>query len=546
MDITKLTAMKELSAELTQKDIIKIRNVIGIPAGLCERVTTGTQLLTAIKRWKQHNPYLFYLVLQDIRPDMIAVANRLPWLCASAPSEFECRGEELSVKSLIELLKREIKGDEWQLIYMHIENEAGENMGFEMTMEKLLENELMQKELIQLSDLLKGIEREDVVKKLVEFKKVFSNMQEGEFESKFKNEIYKQRKEMAQWETKLKQFALMQYGNVQQMLGSDESVSLSYVYIELTILKQKPRAIKIKDETTYNEIAYLRKIANKEVRISPVDFTAELISYKPIKPEIWCLIGNPGCGKTFLTKRTALRFSSGELVGIIYSISVPCRNTDWHSMESTRYEENKKIESEFIQKWLCLGLPNGPSWTMDLAKHLNESSGAGLLLIMDGLDEFTRKVPFKDTLMYLLLTRQTLIQSTIILTSRPGAWTDISSSHELKIDRYYQVLGFSPENRDLYFKRQIKNETKLEECKNLLARHDELAQLSLIPVNASLFAALIKGQDSTAINTLTNMYYELTLYMIRRELTRMGLQEFSRVERISHLHTDIQECLKGI
>ena len=225
MDISKLVAMKELSAELTPEDIIKIRNVIGIPAGLCERVTTGTQLLTAIKRWKQHNPYLFYLVLQDIRPDMIAVANRLPWLCASAPSEFESRGEELSIKTLIELLKREIKGEEWELIYMHIENDAGENMGFEMTMEKLLENEIMQKELIQLSDLLKGIEREDVVKKLEEYKKVFSNMQEGEFESKFKNEIYKQRKEMAQWETKLKQFALMQYGKVQQMIGNDESVS---------------------------------------------------------------------------------------------------------------------------------------------------------------------------------------------------------------------------------------------------------------------------------------------------------------------------------
>ena len=546
MDISKLVAMKELSAELTPEDIIKIRNVIGIPAGLCERVTTGTQLLTAIKRWKQHNPYLFYLVLQDIRPDMIAVANRLPWLCASAPSEFECRGEELSIKSLIELLKREIKREEWELIYMHIENDAGENMGFEMTMEKLLENEIMQKELIQLADLLKGIQREDVVKKLEEYKKVFSNMQEGEFESKFKNEIYKQRKEMAKCEAKLKQFALMQYGKVQQMIGSDESVSLSYVYIELTILKQKPRAIKMEDETTYNEIAYLRKIANKQVEISPVDFTAELISYKPTKPEIWCLIGNPGCGKTFLAKRTALRFSSCELVGIHYSISVPCRNTDWHAMESTRYEENKKVESEFIQNWLCLGLPVASDWSIDLAKHLHRTDGEGLLLIIDGLDEFTKKVSFKDTFMCLLLTRQTLIQSTIILTSRPGAWTDISSSHELKIDRYYQVLGFSPKNRDLYFKKQITNEVKQKACWDLMERHDEMKQLSLIPVNASLFAALLKGEDSTSINTLTKLYYELTLYMIRRELSRMNLQEFSRVALISDLHTDIQECLKGI
>ena len=545
--LLELSALTELSRDLTPTDCIRIRNAIGLPEGLSEEAKEGFLFLIAFKQWRGHRPHRFYTILRDIHPELITIACKIPWLCASSHSDVEYEEEEeISVKSLIDLLKTEITKGQWVAIYMVVAGETNVNIGFQETLEMLLENGLIHSDLTQLSQIMEVIQRNDIVDKLRVFQRAFNRMEEGEFENKFKREVNKQAKEMAQWETKLKQFALMQYGNVQQMLGSNESVSLSYVYIELTILKQKPRAIKMEDETTYNEIAYLRMIANKQVRISPFDFTAELISYKPTKPEIWCLIGNPGCGKTFLAKRTALRFSSSELVGIIYSISVPCRNTDWHSMESTRYEENKKIESEFIQKWLCLGLPVASDWSIDLAKHLHRTDGAGLLLIIDGLDEFTRKVPFKDTLMCLLLTRQTLIQSTIILTSRPGAWTDISSSHELKIDRYYQVLGFSPENRDLYFKKQIKNETKLEECKNLLARHDELAQLSLIPVNASLFAALIKGQDSTAINTLTNMYYELTLYMIRRELTRMGLQEFSRVERISYLHTDIQECLKGI
>ena len=547
MDITSLIAMKELSANLTEADIIRIRDVIGIPAGLCERVTTGTQLLTAIKRWKQHNPYLFYLVLQDIRPDMIAVANRLPWLCASSPSEIESRGEEeLSIKSLIELLKTEIKADEWQLIYMHIETEAEENIGFEMTMEKLLENDLLQKDLINLSALLGGIDRSDVANKLGQYTKIFSEYQEGEFETKFKREMNKQVREMAQWEERLKQFALIQYGKVKQMIGKDNPVSLSEVYVDLTILQQEPRAINMKDETTYNEIAYLRKIANKEVKITPVDFKKEITLYKPTVPEIWCIIGNPGCGKTFLAKRTALRFSSSELTGIKYSISIPCRSTDWHAMESTRYEEKGKVDSEFIQKWFCLGLPVGSTWSNDLAKHLSQSDGEALLLIIDGLDEFIKKVPFKDTFLCLLLARQTLIKSTIILTSRPGAWTSISSANEPIIDRYYQVLGFSPENRDLYFQIQITNESKLNKCKLLMETHDEMKQLSLIPVNASLFAALMKGEDSTSINTLTKLYYELVLYMIRRELSRMGLKEYSRVSRISNLHEDILTCLYKI
>ena len=542
-----LGASRALLNELKHEEVMQIMSELGVPDGLYQDIKQGTNFLTALKKWSGHNSFQFYQSLTHIRPDLIEVACRVKWLCVSSPDEAECKEEEkLSIKALIELLKSEISKSNWELIYMEITNEAGDNVNFETTLNKLLEKGLIDKNLSALKVIMKEIERDDLVEKLQQYQNAFSAMEEGEFESKLKNEINKQAKEMEQWEQNLKAFLETQYGTVQQMLGDDTTVNLAEVYIDLTILKEKPRPINFKDETTYNEIAYLRKIANKEVEITPVDFTEELLTFEQTKPEIWCLIGNPGCGKTFLAKRTALRFSSSELVGIQYTISIPCRSTDWHSMESTRYEEEKKVESEFIQKWLCLGLPVGPSWTMDLAKHLNESSGEGLLLIIDGLDEFTRKVPFGKTFLCLLLTRQSLTKSTIILTSRPGAWTDISSVHELKITRYYQVLGFSPENRDLYFKKQITNETKLKACWDLMERHDEMKQLSLIPVNASLFAALLKGEDSTSINTLSKLYYELTLYMIRRELLRMGLQEFSRVALISDLHTDIQECLKAI
>ena len=545
--LAELGASNRLLKELKPEEITQILTELRVPEVLYQDIKQGTNFLTALKKWSGLNSYRFYQSLNSVRPDLAPVACRVKWLCVSSPEQTEYKEEEvLSVKTLIELMKSEISKANWELIYMAVTGEAGENVNFEKTLNKLLENGFIDKGLNTLKGILLEIEREDLIEKLQQYQNAFSAMEEGEFESKFKREVNNQAKQMKQWESNLKHFLQIQYGTVQQMLGEDESVNLAEVYIELTILKQKPKAINFKDETTYNEIAYLRKIANKEVEITPVNFTKELTSYKSTRPEIWCLIGNPGCGKTFLARRTALRFSSSDLIGIQYTISIPCRSTDWHAMESTRYEEEKKVESEFIQKWMCLGLPVGPSWTMDLAKHLNESSGEGLLLIIDGLDEFTRKVPFGKTFLCLLLTRLSLTKSTIILTSRPGAWTDISSDHELKIDRYYQVLGFSPENRDLYFMKQIANENKLKACWELMERHDEMKQLSLIPVNASLFAALLKGEDSTSINTLSKLYYELTLYMIRRELSRMGLQEFSRVALISELHTDIQECLKGI
>ena len=194
---------------------------------------------------------------------------------------------------------------------------------------------------------------------------------------------------------------------------------------------------------------------------------------------------------------TALIFGKGQLPKFVYSISIPCRTPDWHEMETSRIESNLPINSEFIQQWLCLGMPVGPSWTSDLAQHLVESDGQDLLLILDSMDEFVREVPFQKTLLFLLLTRRTLTHCTILLTSRPGAYTDISTAHSLRIDRFFHVLGFSPENRDLYFQKQLENEgeDKMNEWKRLLYLHDEIDHLSLVPVNASLFASLVRDLD---------------------------------------------------
>ena len=51
---------------------------------------------------------------------------------------------------------------------------------------------------------------------------------------------------------------------VKQMLGKDKAVSLSHIYIELTIVKEQPKEINYEDETTYNEIAFLREIARSK------------------------------------------------------------------------------------------------------------------------------------------------------------------------------------------------------------------------------------------------------------------------------------------
>ena len=531
----------ELASELTIGEIDQLKFLIQFPMGLCEGNCDGASFLLGMRKWQNFDPYIFSQALTTIgRIDLLTIICKITWLCASQPRSFT---EEYSMKSLLTLLRTEITKREWKIVAVIVYGNLEGEEDFESIITACLSNQLITN-LKALQELFSTINRLDVSDKLRKYETVFAGMAEDEFIFKMKRELVSQTTEIAEWDNKLKSFLENQYTLIQQMIGKSELVDLAHIYVDLTIVKQEPREVNYDDETTYNEISFLRKIANQEIQIQPVNFTTELTSYKATVPEIWCLIGNPGCGKTFLAKRTALRFGKNELKNIRYSISIPCRNTDWHSMELARIEGNKTVTPEFVQEWLCLGLPVLSEWSKDLSKHLSNTNGEGLMLIIDGLDECIKTVKFEETLLFFLLTRQTLHRSTIILTTRPGAWTEHSSKNEFKVNRYYQVLGFSPRNRNLFFKKQL-NEAKFREYTSLLEKYDEISQLSLIPVNASLFAALLKD-ESVTINNLTHLYSELTCYLIRRQLIRMGLKKYAEVTKLQLFHLSIQNCLYTI
>ena len=395
-DLLDLEYITELSKELTLDDVAKLLFFLQVPAGICNKNCDQFVFLQAMQSWKEFKPYLFHQALTNMkRPRLIAIASKLTWLCASEPTQLSDQfTEPLTIKTLLTMLRTEISPNEWKLITIGLKSSIQGKESFESIVSGCLEKKWLTKDLLKFQSMLTYVNRVDVAEKISKYRPLFVGMSEEEFVGKARRELQIQAVEMAQWESSLKKFLEIQNKQVKQMLGKDKSVSLAYVFVELTILKQEPREVKFDDETTYNEIAYLRKIARKEITIEPVDFTDELKSYKSATPEIWCLIGNPGCGKTFLAKRTALRFSQYELTQISYSIAIACRNTDWHNMESTRIEEDRTITAEFVQDWLCIGLPVASEWPKDLSKHLTKSDGEGLLLIIDGLDEFTKKIPF--------------------------------------------------------------------------------------------------------------------------------------------------------
>ena len=88
-------------------------------------------------------------------------------------------------------------------------------------------------------------------------------------------------------------------------IALDEAVvPIGSVYIPLTVIQIKPAKEDAFEESGLNEIEFLRNI-HQQVKLETVevvDFEGIVIKCDSNDNKLWCLIGHPGSGKTFLCK----------------------------------------------------------------------------------------------------------------------------------------------------------------------------------------------------------------------------------------------------
>ena len=564
-----VAGMKQLSKVLTLNDIAKLQVSLAVPSRIIEAVKAssnpGSEFLLQLKKWDEFNPVEFMQVIEEMNNrELLSLAKKIPWLNVSAIQQVTT--ERKTAHTFINLL-RDIAADDWKLIAHNI-TESGDT---EQILNCCIQVGIIAKDLTVLCKAMSEIERNDLVPKIQNYAALFEGLSEEEFKNKLLSEIeFEEEDNHPQWKRKLREYMLLQHRDVSVILDK-ETVALKSVYTPLTVIDEESERVKPEEETTIKEIEFLKKMTkdkrfggrddsddsvsddsdsdgemNKCTRSGMVDFESHISYCRTEKPEVWTLIGNPGCGKTFLCKYAGYNYGIENIENFQYLLCIPCRDTEWHAIEVAR-QEDKEI-NKFIRRWLHISLPLGAGWAESLSRYLMRSGGESLLLIIDGLDEFIKTVPFDTTLLYLLLQKRILPSATVLLTSRPGAWYIISNQFrgQFKVNSHYQVLGFSPENRDSYFKRRMINESKLVDTHKLFNRHEELSLLALVPVNASLFSALFNDTADILAQTITDVYQALITYMVKRQLSRMGLREYTKVSHFHSLSPVIQECIEVI
>ena len=553
VNLEEMKSMNELATSLTCDNVRMLQEKLGIPSAIVEKAGTNPfNFINSLKlQFKTLEPKHFHDALVAIvRGDLIPIANKIEWLNISAAKRTTKEDSSPSAESFVTLLRNEVTSDQWKMILSAIFHEyVSSEVDFDSAFKQCVEGGLISQDMGFLCEMMKAVAREDLVGQIKKHSSVFKDMNETEFRSKMLEELECDETEnQADWVRRLREYTLQQHESVYIHFDDEESISLESVYTPLTIVEEEIMKVKASEETSLNEIEFLRSMSQKEKSLKVVDFVSNISKQNTSKPKILSLIGNPGCGKTFLCKYLAFQYGNNKHTNFQYVITTQCRNEEWHDMEKSREEKEEKITSQFVRKLIAKTLPLTAKWSESLSKYLVKSDGESLLLILDGFDEFTKDVPFKSTLLYSLLQRRILTRSTVIVTSRPGAWNELRNEHaqELKIDTNYQVLGFSPTDRDSYFKKRISTESKLNDTIELFFRHEEINQLSLVPVNASLFTSLFNATNNILSQTLTHLYTALILYIIRRQLSRMALKRLTRVERMAQFHPSILECIDRI
>ena len=539
--------MKELARELTSANVHLLQEILSIPPAIVE--TTGTNalnFLNALKfEIKEFNPSRLIQALETIqRPELIPLTRNIAWLNVGST-----KAAYISTlfESFVTMLKEGVESAQWKLIIgTGLSENVSSEVDFETAFKLCIEGDLVKPDLEILCEAMITVDRHDIVQNIQKYSNVFQGMNKNEFHNKLMNELEcGEKADHENWSNALRAYVKQQNKKVSILLDEEENVLLEHVYTPLTVVKEELANLKVGEDTTLNEIAFLKSMSDNVKKLETVDFISLVSSLDSNEPEILILIGNPGSGKTFLCKYLALLYGTYKLNNFTYVLSVSGRNEEWHQMEKMRQESELEIEEEFIQKWLSLSIPMSIRWYKSLTKHLTKTGGENLLLIIDGADEFIKDVPFKATLLCLLLQKRILFRATILLNSRPGAWNELREEHgqEFRVDSNFQVLGFSPTDRDSYFEKRIITDAKLNNTKELFFRHDEINQLSLVPVNASLFTSLFNATNNILSQTLTHLYNALILYIIRRQLSRMGLKKLTRVERVAQFHPSVLECI---
>ncbi len=262
-------------------------------------------------------------------------------------------------------------------------------------------------------------------------------------------------------------------------------------FIELALVRQSKEADHIGLKTVSGNID---EIYGDKIKIAIENILANLKSGSLILFE-----GRPGSGKTTQMIKISRDWADNKLFQSKLVFLIQLR----------RLNGKEDIYLSDLFRVACEGLL--PEDIRGLMSYTEESFGEGVVLVLDGLDEYAPGSN-EDSFISKLIAKKLFSRAIIIVASRPAATQRFRSI----ATKWIEVVGFKKDDIFLYIQTYFKgNQEKVETLTEHLEHHPNLINLCYLPLHCAMLV-FIHEKGISLPKTETEFYHDFVISSLVR------------------------------
>ena len=242
----------------------------------------------------------------------------------------------------------------------------------------------------------------------------------------------------------------------------------------------------------------------------------ETLEYEPVQPprKRILLEGEPGIGKSTLTKQLCYKFAEGTFASE-YKLVIRV------VLRGLPSDTTLSVEDLVCSCTSDVGASLDEEDVSTLSQYITANKGKDTLFIMDGYDEFPAELQ-KKSLVADILNGKTLPQSSFIITSRPQASAPL---HD-KIERRIEVSGFGKEEIEQFI-REYYGESSSSVADALLERLNStmprIKAMCFIPL-ILLMTCYVNDVLDAPPDTISGLFKSIICLTVKRHFEKNGVE----------------------